>query len=127
MSAGVPREGATALAWWVTWLAWSALLLQQLVDVWQSGMPWIFWLVKLVPLLMFLPGMLRDSLRSFIWLCFVSLLYFIALVERVFAVPGGLLGWSGLVAVCVLFCSGMLYVRWRARSLREFLSSEESA
>lgn len=127
MSAGVPREGATALAWWVTWLAWSALLLQQLVDVWQSGMPWIFWLVKLVPLLMFLPGMLRDRLRSFIWLCFVSLLYFIALVERVFAVPGGLLGWSGLVAVCVLFCSGMLYVRWRARSLREFLSSEESA
>lgn len=127
MSAGVPRGGATALAWWVTWLAWSALLLQQLVDVWQSGMPWIFWLVKLVPLLMFLPGMLRDRLRSFIWLCFVSLLYFIALVERVFAVPGGLLGWSGLVAVCVLFCSGMLYVRWRARSLREFLSSEESA
>lgn len=127
MSAGVRREGATALAWWVTWLAWSALLLQQLVDVWQSGMPWIFWLVKLVPLLMFLPGMLRDRLRSFIWLCFVSLLYFIALVERVFAVPGGLLGWSGLVAVCVLFCSGMLYVRWRARSLREFLSSEESA
>lgn len=119
MSEVTPRRGGVLWTWWLTWFAWGGLLLQQLLDAWLSGVPWIIWLGKLLPLLLFLPGMLRDRLRSFIWLCFVSLLYFIALVERVFAVPGGPLGWLGLAAVCVLFCAGMLYVRWRAQSLRQ--------
>lgn len=125
--ARLKRRGGSAWAWWLTWLAWAGLLLQQVLDAWLSGVPWIIWLAKLVPLLMFLPGMLRDRLRSFIWLCFVCLLYFIALVERVFAVPGGALGWLGLFAVCLLFTTGMLYVRWRARELRQAELTTESS
>ena len=48
----------------LTWLSWSALLLQQTVDAWQSQAPVFIWAVKLLPLMMFLPGMLRDNLRS---------------------------------------------------------------
>ena len=58
---------------------------QQLVDAFLRGAPWIVFAAKLVPLLIFLPGMLRDRLRSYVWLCFVSLLYLVILVERVFA------------------------------------------
>ena len=103
----------------LTWLGWSVLLLQQAVDAWVHQVPWIIWLGKLLPLLIFLPGMLKDNLRSFIWLCFVCLLYFMALVERLFAVPGSWLAIIGTVAVVVLFISSMMYVRWRARELRE--------
>jgi uncharacterized membrane protein len=106
------------LAAWCTWFSYCLLLVQQLVDAWSQGAPWIVWLVKLLPLLIFLPGMLNDNLRSFIWLCFVCLLYFIVLVQRLFVVPGDELAVVGTVAVVSLFIAAMLYVRWRARELR---------
>jgi uncharacterized membrane protein len=104
---------------WCTWLCYVLLLLQQAVDAWVQGAPWIVWLFKLLPLLLFLPGMLQDNLRSFIWVCFVSLLYFIVLVQRLFLVPGDTLAVIGTVAVVCLFTAAMFYVRWRARELRQ--------
>jgi len=108
------RAGASRL----TWLAYSALLLQQCLDAWTGSAPWFIWLLKLLPLVLFLPGMLRDRLRSYIWLCFVCLGYFLVLVQRAFARPDSPLVMSGLLAVVILFTSAMLYVRWRARELR---------
>lgn len=102
----------------LTWFAWGVLLLQQVIDAWSLQLPWIIWLFKVVPLLLFVPGVLRDNLRSYIWLCFVSLGYFMALVERLFAQPGSILAIVGMVAVVVLFMAAMLYVRWRAQELR---------
>jgi uncharacterized membrane protein len=112
---------------WVCWTAWSVLLLQQVADASIHQLPWIIWLGKLAPLLIFVPGMRRDNLRTYIWLCFVSLLYFIALVERLFAQPESLLAITGMVAVVVLFVAAMLYVRWRARELRAAASGRPSA
>ena len=114
----VQRGTTSAIAHGLLWLAWTVLLLQQVVDAWQYQLPWIIWLVKLVPLLIFLPGMLRDRLRTYIWLCFVSLGYFVALVERLFALPGDIPAAIATVAVVTLFIAGMMYVRWRARELR---------
>ncbi|MEZ5503166.1 MAG: DUF2069 domain-containing protein [Halioglobus sp.] len=102
----------------MTWLSWATLVLQQAADAWQHQAPWFIWSLKLLPLLMFLPGMLRDNLRSFIWLCFICLGYFLILVQRIFAQPDNALVITGLVAVVVLFTAAMLYVRWRARELR---------
>jgi len=112
------RGRASATAHTLIWAAWAVLLLQQLIDAWQTQLPWIIWLGKLLPLLIFLPGMLRDRLRTYIWLCFVSLLYFIALVERLFALPGNIPAAIGMAAVVTLFIAAMMYVRWRARELR---------
>lgn len=108
----------------LTWLSWTLLLAVQVVDAWMYHLPWIFWLARLLPLLMFLPGMLRDNLRSYIWLCFVSLLYFIALVERLVAQPDSVLSIVGMVAVVTLFIAAMMFVRWRARELKAPTSGE---
>ena len=102
----------------LTWLSFSALLLQQSADAWGQQAPWFIWALKLMPLLIFLPGMLRDNLRSYIWLCFVCLGYFLILVQRIFAQPDNLLVISGLTSVVLLFTAAMMYVRWRARELR---------
>jgi uncharacterized membrane protein len=102
----------------LTWLSWSALLLQQSADAWAHQAPWFIWVLKILPLLLFLPGMLKDNLRSFIWLCFVCLGYFLILVQRIFAQPDNPLVIGGLVAVVILFIAAMMYVRWRARELR---------
>ena len=107
----------------LTWLSWSGLLLQQAADAWSHQAPWFIWVLKLLPLLLFLPGMLKDNVRSFIWLCFVCLGYFLILVQRIFAQPDSMLVIAGLVAVVVLFNAAMLYVRWRARELRASGSS----
>ena len=105
---------ASAVAWpraslarRITWLAWFTLLLQQAATAWVQQAPWVVWLAFLLPLVIFVPGMLRDNLRSFIWLCFVSLLYFMRLVVAVFAQPDDGLAIMGLVAVVVLFCTAM--------------------
>ena len=111
----------------LTWLSWSALLLQQAVDAWAHQAPWFIWVLKLLPLLLFLPGMLKDNLRSFIWLCFVCLGYFLILVQRIFAQPDNLLVIGGLVAVVVLFIAAMMYVRWRARELRGVVAPQSSS
>jgi uncharacterized membrane protein len=102
----------------LTWLAWAVLLLTQAIDAWVHHIPAIIFIGKLVPLLIFVPGMVRENLRSYVWLCFVSLLYFISLVERLFAQPDSLLAIAGMFAVVSLFISSMLFVRWRARELK---------
>ncbi|RLQ21975.1 DUF2069 domain-containing protein [Seongchinamella sediminis] len=101
------------------WLSYTVLFLQQALAAWLGQAPWIIWLAVLLPLLIFLPGMLQDNLRTFIWLCFVCLLYFMRLVVDLFENPADPLAISGMIAVVLLFCSGMMYVRWRARELRQ--------
>lgn len=108
----------TDIARWITWLSYSGLLLQQALDAYVSGAPWVIWLVKLAPLALFLRGMLADNLRSFIWVCFVCLGYFMLLVQRLFAAPDSALAIVGTTAVVVLFVAAMLYVRWRAADTR---------
>lgn len=113
-----PRSQRTGRMYAAVMISVILLLLVRIADALLLQPPWIITIVSILPLLVFVPGIRRDNLRSFIWLCFVSLLYFIALVERVFARPGDWVSVVGLVAVVILFCSGMLYVRWRAQELR---------
>ncbi len=112
------RGRASAVAHWLIWAAWGVLVAQQVTDAWLHQAPWIVWLAYCLPLLIFLPGMLRDKLRSYIWLCFISLLYFTRLVVNLFAEPGSALAIVGMVAVVTLFIAAMMYVRWRAREVR---------
>jgi uncharacterized membrane protein len=114
----VRRGRASAVAHGVTWVAWGVLIAQQIADAWLHQAPWIVWLAYCLPLLIFLPGMLRDRLRSYIWLCFICLLYFMRLVVKLFAEPGSALAIVGTVAVVTLFIAAMMYVRWRAREVR---------
>jgi uncharacterized membrane protein len=110
--------GRARIAWLFTWGSYGLLLAQQSWYLLQNDAPWVIWLGKLLPLLVFLPGMLYDNLRSYIWLCFVSLYPFTALVISLFAEPHSASHRVGMVAVVTLFISAMLYVRWRARARR---------
>jgi uncharacterized membrane protein len=114
----VPRTGAAAGFWAASWGFWLVLFGQQALDAFVRDAPWIIWLAYLLPLLIFVPGMLRDRLRTYVWLCFVVLLYFVRLVLRLFAEPGALPPIIGMVAVVGLFTCAMLYVRQRGPQLR---------
>jgi uncharacterized membrane protein len=72
----------------------------------------------LVPLLIFLPGMLMGNVRTHAWLCFAINLYFIYGVLVCFQ-PGRLIYGALLVGFSVLyFIPAMGYVRWGFQAKR---------
>lgn len=109
----------------LTWLSLTLLLVLQLIESAIQQPPLLIWVVRVMPLLIFVPGMLKDNLRSYIWACFVCLLYFISLVERLFADPDSGIAILAMVSVVGLFVSAMLYVRWRARQLKSLQGPAE--
>lgn len=78
--------------------------------------------VKLVPLLILLPGLLKASDRSHIWLCFVVLLYFTQTVLDVTATQGA---WP-FILMCsltlVIFLSSMMHVHWVKKAAKQALA-----
>ncbi len=71
----------------------------------------ILWLVRVVPLLIFLPGIRRQAPRAAAWLCFVLLLYFTHAVSLAF-VPGEQLYGVVYTLLCtVLFSALVIWIR----------------
>lgn len=81
------------------------------------GVAVFLWLFRLLPLLIFLPGLRRNTLRTYAWLSFVVLMYFTHAVVTAF-VPGEL--FYGLIYsfLCVgLFCALLVYIRMAKKHL----------
>ncbi|MFK8042068.1 DUF2069 domain-containing protein [Congregibacter sp.] len=112
-------RGSVVLRIWLgTWLGLMLLLGTQLLDAWQRSVPAALLFFWFTPLLILIPGMLRDHLRSYTWLAFVSLLYFVFATLRLFAEPDSLRAQAELGAVILLFLCSMFYVRQRSRELQ---------
>lgn len=76
----------------------------------------IWALVKVTPLLLVLPGLLRGSHRASAWLCFLLCGYFIGAVLTASAPPPA--RWVGTVEcllVSTAFTAGLLATRWTRR------------
>jgi uncharacterized membrane protein len=116
---GSPGYSAAGICRLITFSSLALLVALQLLASWQQQPPGIVWVFRIAPLLIFVPGMIADKLRSYIWLCFVSLLYFTTLVLRLFAEPSNLVAILAMASVVSLFIGAMLYVRWRGQELRE--------
>lgn len=82
--------------------------------------PWTILGLHFIPLVPFLPGILRKNPRTFVWLCFVILLYFCQGVMNAFALPLllGKLGLTETLLTVVLFCSAMMAARYYAQLQR---------
>jgi len=89
---------------------YSALLL--LFAFWNlnrsEGLNWAVWLFQSLPLLALLPGLLRKYYRSFSWLCFLLLFYFIKAIEGVFMSTATGLDYVFLTLTVLLFVSQSL-------------------
>ena len=113
------RGRGTAALWTLLWLAIAVLFAAEALDAWQRQAPALVWIAKLGPLLVVLPGVFRDKLRSMVWLSFVVLLYFLFAVQRLFAEPESVRAIAELCAVVIIFLCDMFYVRYRAREQRD--------
>jgi len=82
----------------------------------EGASPWIALTIKLVPLLIIMPGLLLDHLRAFIWLCFIVLFYFTQSVVETFLSQGANIDYLITFLTVTQFLSAMFYIKW-ARSL----------
>lgn len=83
----------------------------------EGGPLWTILAVQLLPLLVFLPGIITKHYRTYSWLCFILLFYFIRAVEGVFMSNANSMDWLFLLLVVALFINSMLCSRWLQRSL----------
>lgn len=74
--------------------------------------PLVIWLVQSFLLLAFVPSLFKSHPRPYIWLCFVILFYFCFGILS--AVDGSLLGLLLTLLSSGLFCSSMLFARWKS-------------
>lgn len=115
----VNRGGLTRSMWWLMWLTWLGLLVQQSADVERFSGTLALVGLRCLPLLLFLLCVFRDSVRLLIWYELVLLFYFISAVEAVFAYQADWLSIAGLGLVVLQFTFCLVYIRYRGRELRQ--------
>ena len=69
--------------------------------------------IQLLPLALLAPGLLLGNARTHAWTCFVVNLYFIQGVLAAIDPARALFGALEAVISLGLFCSALLYTRWR--------------
>lgn len=95
-------------------LSYAALL--GVLTVWAlwnpAGFALVLWAIACVPLLILWPGMRKKRYRSYSWLCFVILLYFVKAVEGSLSSVASWIDFTMLVLSVIIFISAMLTSRW---------------
>lgn len=75
--------------------------------------------LRVLPLILFLPSIVTRRPRGHAWLAFVSLLYFMQGVMIATLPNKAWLGLLEVAAALLLFTASMLFARWRGRQLRQ--------
>ena len=86
---------------------------------------WVIWALHVLPLLVFLPGLLRQNVRSYVWMTFLLLGYFMMSVATVFACTSTLM-LVEVALIVVLFIAAMMYVRWRSKEIKQTQAENSS-
>ncbi|MBC9251745.1 hypothetical protein A9179_15850 [Pseudomonas alcaligenes] len=79
----------------------------------HGARPWVVLAIQLGPLLLLAPGLLLGNARAHAWACFVMNIYFIQGILAAIDPARSLFGLLETVISFSLFCSALLYTRWR--------------
>lgn len=74
---------------------------------------WLITSIELLPLALITPGVLLGTARGHAWACFVVNLYFIKGVLASIDPNRAWLGYTETALSVLLFCSALMYTRWR--------------
>ncbi|MCL6270675.1 DUF2069 domain-containing protein [Sansalvadorimonas sp. 2012CJ34-2] len=104
------------ISWSVSALLYLILILSITLEHWvidppSVDSPLLIWFLRVLPLLIFLPAIIKAYARGFAWLGFVVLFYFTS------GVVDGMtksewMGWLQAGLSIGLFSSSIFYVRW---------------
>ncbi len=110
-----PRLKLSRVATLVSFFALTALLLAWNLFIAEipGELRWVIASLQLIPMLLLAPGLILGNARAHAWACFVVNLYFIQGVLAAFDPSKALFGWAETLLSVSLFCSALLYTRWR--------------
>jgi len=103
-------------------LSYASLLLIIAYYELQTPVDWPVACMKLIPLLVFIPGLIKQTFRTYSWLCFVCLIYFVAIFPVAYT-RNLWSDWLITFLVTTLFISAMMTSRW-LQYWRYFLSQQ---
>lgn len=99
------------------WLVLGCLLAMVTIFTFNNVIrPWgniTVWIIQSAPLLIFIPGIIKHNHRTYSWLCFVLMPYFINTVVNAMASRTYILTFVLLLLIVVLFISAMMASRYR--------------
>lgn len=75
--------------------------------------PIILWLFKCLPLLIFIPGLIKGSHKTASWLSYVTMIYFVLAILLMFTAGSDIWGKLMPLTTLILFTAAMLYTRWK--------------
>lgn len=113
------------------WFSYIGLLvvLSLIILVWPScnrePNP-VIWAIQVGILACFLPGMIKQHVRTHVWLAFILMGYFMGSVSTVFACASTLLV-AEVILTVALFIATMLYIRWRSKQLASSHTSSHTS
>ena len=85
-------------------LQWSGLI---------EHFAWLRWALNCLPILLFLPAIVKRNARSAIWFCFILLVYFMNAVVDCFAQQLRWIAIIEVITVTLLFSCAMMFARWQ--------------
>lgn len=112
MSSAIKRK--LHIARRLNWICYLGLML--LFAAWNLFLPGgsiKLWILQSLPLLLVLPGMLKRNYRSYLWLCFILLIYITASIVDVMLPTRGWQHGVLLLLSLTLFFSAMMTSRWQ--------------
>ncbi|WNZ57736.1 DUF2069 domain-containing protein [Microbulbifer sp. JMSA004] len=111
MNDSVQRKLKIALR--INWICYIGMLVLFVVwNLFLEGGSLFLWCLQTIPLLLVLPGLLKQHYRSYLWLCFILLLYITASIVDVMMPTRGWQDGVLVVLSLILFFSSMMSSRW---------------
>ncbi len=99
----------------ITQLSFFLLLLVLSLNLWSQQAPWIIYVAMLLPLLPLTPGIIKNRLRTLIWVGFILLLYFAIASYKVSVPEPSYLNITELLLIVTLFCAATANARLRQK------------
>lgn len=87
------------------------LVLMSWLNFQQVDSSFTLLLVKLFPLIIFIPGFIQKKYRTYSWLCFAILPYFVWIIPYVMA-RSNWSDWVMMLLTVVIFIAAMMTSRW---------------
>ena len=101
---------------------WLGLLVYLTATSWllqtDNVRPAVTWSIQCVPLLLLVPGLVRGTVSTHLWACFMALVYFTQGVVAAFRPEMRIAGIIEVVLSLDLFVAAMLYARWEGMRIR---------
>ncbi len=88
--------------------SYTLLVLAILLNSLSSTIP----VIAILPLLIFIPGLIKEYWRAHIWLCFMLLMYFLVTIDALASPLPSIFDYAELVFIVTLFTAAMMYCRW---------------